>query len=135
MVDRAFQEQIWKWLTKHTDVRVGRDGRGNEMSLTAVETQYTNEAAVAPLEVMERSLTSSTAPGPNDQDYYGSSETAPIKPAKTGNALRVYVTEERMWLAICGHPKDLVKVFETEFVLLSIIAAHREYGILQGNLV
>ena len=40
-----------------------------------------------------------------------------------------------MYLAICGHAKDLNRVFETEFMLLSIIAGSRGGGILQADLV
>ena len=47
---------------------------------------------------------------------------------------RVFVSEERMWLAICGHLPDPSKVVPLEFVLLSIIASTREKGILQIDL-
>jgi predicted transcriptional regulator len=114
---------------------VGKDGRGNKMSLTAVEAQYTNETAAASPEILEDPLTSSTVLIPNDQHRHVPPKSSLVKSTKTDYALKVYVTEERMWLAICGHPKDFTKVFETEFALLSIIAAHGEGGILQGDLV
>jgi B-block binding subunit of TFIIIC len=109
-VDRAFQEQVWRWLTKHPDVQVSRDRRGNKMSLSAVEALS-----------LGKDVPSSSTPLPQS--------------AKVGGAMRIYVTEERMWLAISGHSKDVMKVLETEFILLSIIATHREGGILQADLV
>src|SRR5271170_7392454 len=57
----------------------------------------------------------------------------PEKP-KSG-ALKVFVSEERMYLAICGHVRDVNRIFDMEFALLSVIASHRETGILQGDLV
>jgi B-block binding subunit of TFIIIC len=109
-VDRAFKEQVWRWLTKHPDVHVGRDRRGNKMSLSAVEALS-----------LTKDVPSSSPPPPQS--------------VKVSGAMRIYVTEERMWLAICGHSKDVMKVLENEFVLLSIIATHREGGILQADLV
>ena len=44
------------------------------------------------------------------------------------------MSESRMYLAICGHEKDLSKVFESEFALLSVIASRRHEGIIQGDL-
>ncbi|ERF73043.1 hypothetical protein EPUS_08607 [Endocarpon pusillum Z07020] len=134
-VDRAFQEQVWRWLTKHPDVLVGRDGKGNKMSLSAVEAQYRNVQTPVTLEATKDICNLNTPPDLNVQQHHIPLDTVRPQPTKGKDALRVYVTEERMWLAICGHPKDLTKVFETEFVLLSIIAAHRELGILQGDLV
>ena len=36
-VDRAFQEKVWKWLTRHPDVYVGRDKKGNKLTLEEAE--------------------------------------------------------------------------------------------------
>lgn len=134
-VDRAFQEQVWRWLTKHPDVLVGRDGKDNKMSLSAVEAQYRNVQTAVTLEATNDPCNLNTPPDLTVQQHHTTLDTVHPQPTKGESALRVYVTEERMWLAICGHSKDLTKVFETEFVLLSIIAAHRERGILQGDLV
>lgn len=48
--------------------------------------------------------------------------------------IRVYVSEERTWLAIAGHEPDEAKLLPLEFVLLSIIASRRSRGILQTEL-
>lgn len=105
------------------------------MSLSAVEAQYLTERPVATPEAIMDTSNSSTLLSLNLQQHQTSSNSSRSQSAKGGSALRIYVTEERMWLALCGHSKDLTKVFETEFVLLSIIATHREGGILQGDLV
>ena len=134
-IDRAFQEQVWKWLTRHPDVLVGKDRSGNKMSLTAAEAQYTNETAMATPGALKDPSMSSTLFEHTEKRPRLHSENSPVMAAEPSNPVKVYVTEERVWLAICGHPKDLAKVFENEFVLLSVIAAHRESGILQGDLV
>ncbi|PWY90277.1 hypothetical protein BO94DRAFT_514039 [Aspergillus sclerotioniger CBS 115572] len=48
---------------------------------------------------------------------------------------RVFVSEERTWLAVTGHGPDETKVFPTEFALLSIIASRKHKGIAQTELV
>jgi len=93
---------------------------GNKMSLSAVEALSLTKGRVTTFE-STKDVPSSSTPLPQS--------------ANVGGAMRIYVTEERMWLAICGHSKDVMKVLETEFVLLSIIATHREGGILQADLV
>lgn len=50
-------------------------------------------------------------------------------------APRVFVSEERTWLAITGHEPDETKVLPTEFALLSIIASGKSTGIPQTDLV
>ncbi len=105
------------------------------MSLSAAEAQYLDVLTAATPEVTKATCSSNTHSDLNVQQHHIPVDTVRPEPAKGKSALRVYVTEERMWLTICGHSKDLTKVFETEFVLLSIIAAHRERGILQGDLV
>lgn len=46
----------------------------------------------------------------------------------------VSVTEDRIYQAICGHPRDDKRVFRSEYGLLLVIAAARSDGILQGEL-
>lgn len=48
--------------------------------------------------------------------------------------LRVHVNEERMWYAVAGHAPDFSRMQRLDFMLLSIVAAHREKGILQPDL-
>lgn len=50
-------------------------------------------------------------------------------------AQRLFVTTERMWLAIAGHEPDISRILPLEFALLSIIAAQKRQGIVQGDLV
>lgn len=47
----------------------------------------------------------------------------------------MYAATERRWQAVAGHAPDKVKIPALDFACLSIIAAHREQGILQPDLV
>lgn len=42
-VDRSFQEQVWKWLTKHPEIHVGLENQGNELGLSEVEAWNASE--------------------------------------------------------------------------------------------
>lgn len=57
---------------------------------------------------------------------------APKDPVPT--ALRIHTNKERIWQAIAGHSVDYKRVPLHEFVLLSIIAAQGEGGIIQPEL-
>jgi transcription factor C subunit 3 len=50
-------------------------------------------------------------------------------------SIRMFVSGERTWLAVAGHPPDESKVVPLEFALLSIIASHKSRGITQPDLV
>jgi B-block binding subunit of TFIIIC len=105
------------------------------MSLSAVEALCHNRPAAPAPEPANDISTSTIQPSHSVQQPQASLDASQHQAAKADNALRVYVSEDRMWFAICGHSKDFTKVFEMQFVLLSIIAAHREGGILQGELI
>ena len=49
--------------------------------------------------------------------------------------LRAYACQERMWYATAGHGPDPARIPPMDFTCLSVIAAHRERGILQPDLV
>lgn len=49
-------------------------------------------------------------------------------------APRLFVNEDRMWQAITGHSVDPKKVPRHEFIILSIIAAHGEEGVVQPEI-
>lgn len=49
-------------------------------------------------------------------------------------APRLYASQSRIWQALTGHGIDLKKVPAMEFVLLSLIASHREAGVTQPDL-
>jgi B-block binding subunit of TFIIIC len=126
---------VWRWLTKHPDVYIGRGGRGNKLSLSAVEAQYATEAVRATSGAESDSPDTVSYLTPRLDQHGVVSNSRPLESAKSSVGPRVFVSEERMWLAICGHPKDSTQVSDLEFILLSIIAAHQEAGILQGDLV
>jgi hypothetical protein len=107
-------------LARNPEVSVGRDKEGNHLSLSDVERLAHGVASdqLAPegsLHIVSHSEDgSSTA---NAQSF------------------RVFVSEERTWLAITGHEPDDTKVLPTEFALLSAIASAKSSGIIQPDLV
>ncbi|KAL4878828.1 hypothetical protein BJY04DRAFT_229542 [Aspergillus karnatakaensis] len=64
-------------------------------------------------------------------------EDAETRQSKTEETtpIRVFVSEERTWLAITGHEPDDTKVLPLEFELLSIIASRQASGISQPELI
>lgn len=96
---------MWSWLTRNPEVSVGTDKEWNHLTLDEAE------GRVRTAEEAEESSHSSS------------------------NPVRVFVSEERTWLAITGHERDETRVFSTEFALLSIIASRKEAGIVQTELV
>lgn len=104
-VDRRFQEKVWSWLTGNPEVSVGEDREGNHLTLDEAE------------------------------GIGRANQKSKESPPSSQNAVRVFVSEERTWLAITGHERDDNRVFSTEFALLSIIASRKEAGIVQTELV
>lgn len=100
---------------------MGRNKEGNQLSLTEVE-RLADSGASNQL----------AADGSLDAASHGGVG----KPTESAEqAFRVFVSEERTWLAITGHEPDETKVLPTEFTLLSIIAAAKSNGIIQPDLV
>ncbi|EGE04229.1 hypothetical protein TEQG_03260 [Trichophyton equinum CBS 127.97] len=112
-LDRRFKSRVWKWLTEHSEVSVGKDREGNSLTLDDVvphsQGDNTTEAAIDPA--------LGPAPGRRRQD------------------MLVFVSLERTWLSITGHEPDSTRVLPLEFALLSIIASRKEKGIIQSDLV
>ncbi|GBF60883.1 transcription factor tau subunit [Trichophyton mentagrophytes] len=112
-LDRRFKSTVWKWLTEHSEVSVGKDREGNSLTLDDVvphsQDDNTTEAAIDP------------ALGP--------------APGRRGQDVLVFVSLERTWLSITGHEPDSTRVLPLEFALLSIIASRKEKGIIQSDLV
>lgn len=157
-IDKPFQEQVWKWLTRRPDVFVGSNGQFNKLTLLEVELRH-GLGYVNVVDSISRAEASSAVGSDaasqsvdhaipviiaEDADLYVGEEegaspagkaTNTIPAAKHFEPIRVYATEERMWYALCGHAKDLTRLNEVEFVLLSLIASRRGRGILQTDLV
>ncbi|KAL2837854.1 hypothetical protein BJY01DRAFT_39935 [Aspergillus pseudoustus] len=110
-VDRQFRDRVWQWLMRHPEVSVGKNREGNYLTLEDAENRQLNIAGAA-------------------------ETTQDNKIAKSDNGLvRVFVSEERTWLAITGHGRDDTKVLPMEFALLSIIASRGGSGITQPELI
>ncbi|KAL2864525.1 putative TFIIIC transcription initiation factor complex subunits Tfc3 [Aspergillus lucknowensis] len=111
VVDRRFQEQVWQWLTRNPEVSVGKNREGNHLSLQ---------------DAQDRQLETTATEEPAQDSHAIGIDTRP---------LRVFVSEERTWLAITGHEPDDTKVLPLEFALLSIIASRKSSGIAQPDLI
>lgn len=144
-VDRPFQEQVWKWLSKNPEVRIGENGEGNAMSLSEVEAYNSTVEATIPdaptidpnsaqsgkseTYVDNATLTVDRSPSKNEISH----STAPVT---TSNALlRVYTSQLKLWQAVVGHDPDFEKVSVLEFACLAVMALYREKGIVQSDLV
>ncbi|KAL9622568.1 MAG: hypothetical protein Q9160_003065 [Pyrenula sp. 1 TL-2023] len=132
-IDRPFQERVWKWLTRRGDVSIQEHREGNHLSLSeALDSGSQSSLAIgarSQQSVPAQSIVVATPERGND-----SSHGFAVEKSSEPN-LHVYVSEERMWLAICGHLPDFSLVLPLEFKLLSIIASAGESGVIQGDLI
>ncbi|KAI9716348.1 MAG: hypothetical protein M1812_005413 [Candelaria pacifica] len=147
-IDRPFKETIWKWLTAHPDVWVGKEKHGNKLSLSQMEAksdeQESNGHARKDNDVVgDSSIQNSqatvaanggTTPTPKSKAQKAKDKQP--KPDSSARRLssRVYISQDRMWYALTGHEVDWTKLPLSEFVLLSIIGASKEKGIVQTEL-
>ena len=156
-IDRPFQEQVWKWLTRHPEIRVGKNKEGNKLPLSDVEalnsTHSNPERSSFPdgdqIVSVQNAPASSSLKAHISPDNTDNGPSVPAtKRIKSSSAkpkhteepstvggLRLYVSEERMWRVVAGHGIDHSKVPAMDFVCLSIIAARGPKGILQPELV
>lgn len=155
-VDRQLHEQAWIWLTQQPEVRVGKNGEGNKLSLSHVqevnkEYQQRKNATKSgaptapavpsiPVEDASRSdQASAQGASPTSIEDIGphggaleETSTNPV-PARP-NRYRVYTSEARMWQAIAGHAPDTRRIPKMYFECLAIITSRKTRGILQLEL-
>ncbi|KAJ5479684.1 hypothetical protein N7530_005193 [Penicillium desertorum] len=113
-IDHRFKAKVWSWLTANPEVSIGQHNEWNHLTL--------DEA--------ERLDSRSADPKGKGPEANQTADQNPDLPP-----LRIFVSEERAWLAITGHPPDDSKVLPLEFVLLSVIASRKSKGIVQPDLV
>lgn len=126
-IGHRFKSRVWTWLTRHPELSVGKDREGNSLTFDQIETRCCTPIAQVdgiasdgnPLKAIapESEATSSEVPVGHNQEE-----------------LRIFVSEERTWLAIVGHLPDISRVSPFEFALLSIIASRKGKGIVQSEL-
>ena len=145
-VDRPFQEQVWRWLTKHPEIRVGRDNESCHLSLSEAEgirsSTQSKKKKRGPLSQVLLSSSQAQDPvhlqhPPHSSESLGltreldeSYEHATSKPN-----VRLFTSEDRIWNAVAGHGPDLQRIPKMEFLCLSIITSRQTKGILQADLV
>ncbi|KAI4197262.1 MAG: hypothetical protein LQ350_006035 [Teloschistes chrysophthalmus] len=141
LVDRKFLEKIWTWLTRNPEILVGPDRKANGLSLSEVESRNAStklsqqggsidDASPVPQNRVHRD-----SPGGTSSGKKWSKPSTHAYPTNPPAELRLYTTVERRWQAIAGHSPDKVKIPSMDFACLSIIAAYREQGIMQPDLV
>ncbi|CAG8903591.1 unnamed protein product [Penicillium egyptiacum] len=116
-IDHRFKAKVWSWLTANPEVSIGEHNEWNHLTLDEAE------------ELDSRTM-ESDEPKMEDPEANQTVDQNPDLPP-----LRIFVSEERAWLAITGHPPDDSKVLPLEFVLLSVIASRKSKGIVQPDLV
>lgn len=153
---------MWQWLLRHPECRVGKNGQGNNLTLSEIEalsnTPWQPDASVVgtlqseqdvPTGRPQQSQAQVEAPAGGEitdptfletattsKPIRGSERTRVAQPSpKTAEALRLYTSEDRIWHALTGHGVDLSKIPQLEFACLCIIAAHGPKGIMQPGLV
>ncbi|EKG16449.1 B-block binding subunit of TFIIIC [Macrophomina phaseolina MS6] len=112
--DRRLQEKVWKWLTAHPDICLEGGQGGHIPSLTEFEARERENKPNAP----------TSADNGESGDAAAADNAVP----------KLFVNEERMWMAITGHGVDPKRIPRHEFIILSIIAAHGEKGVVQPEI-
>lgn len=104
---------------------MGKNKEGNHSTLADVEHHA---------EINETDI-NTTGPEETSQATPDNGEKGTKQIPDPHRPIRVFVSEERTWLAVAGHEPDETKVLPMEFALLSIIASRKSRGIVQTELV
>ncbi|KAL8816450.1 MAG: hypothetical protein Q9223_004545 [Gallowayella weberi] len=145
LVERKVLEKVWGWLCQHPEIQIGGNGKETRLSLSEVELRNANTAQHRTShDKASPTLHVSKTPSPSKS----SARQQRRSPANASSAvqddtllgrspteIRIYASIERRWQAIAGHAFDPVKIPQLDFACLSIIAAHREQGIMQPELI
>lgn len=155
-IDRPFLEQVWKWLIKNPEIRLGSHPGHRRLTLSEVEAcnavieQAEQSVPVSQENDLPQAVALSHASNAltivEDDDTLLAQQTTETAGVETKNAavhqgsqsnpgIRLYVSENRMWHALAGHGPDITKIRSLDFICLSIIAACGPKGILQHDLV
>ncbi|KAL8996492.1 MAG: hypothetical protein Q9169_004001 [Polycauliona sp. 2 TL-2023] len=142
LVDQKLLEKVWRWLARHPEIQVGKDPKFKRLSLPEVEHLNTFKSSV---ENVDKASSTPTQFQPQKQaeslTSHGAKQHGNVivendeTSCESHVELRVYVSTERRWVALTGHGYDPDRVPRLDFACLSVIAAHREQGILQPDLV
>lgn len=161
-IDIVFLEQVWKWLTRHPEIKLGGHAGHTRLTLSDAEARNTaieqsrNYKEISKLPLVSPDAVPDTAlrvpvsvadvhSRPASQaikvtnliDNAGRVDTPkqPTKELTSISEIRLYASKNRMWYALTGHGPDLSKVRDLDFACLSLIAASGLDGIYQNDLV
>lgn len=113
------QEKVWRWLTAHPDIYLN-GGQNEQIPL------------LPDFEALEAQKKSNLPAGTSESA--GETGDAAAASASENATPKLFVSEERMWMAITGHGVDPKRIPRHEFIILSIIAAHGEKGVVQPEI-
>ncbi|KAJ9612873.1 hypothetical protein H2200_002814 [Cladophialophora chaetospira] len=133
-IDRTFLSSVWLWLGRHPDISIGENGHYNKTALAQVEAEFPGyvDSIFGPSTPLPVARTETR----NSRRSCATLEKQRRpQQALTAEGPRIFLKEERLYQAICGHPPEPKKVSASEFQLLSHIAAAGSEGVLQGELV
>lgn len=133
-IDRKFLSRVWTWLSRHPDISIGSNRQFNDKSLDEIEKIYPGYTYT--IRNTDSPATAPTAFANAEHQHDNTGQSAFVPPAGQEQAgPHLFVSDERMSLAITGHLPDPARVVPSEWVLLSCIAASRRNGIMQGDLI
>ncbi|KAL8698632.1 MAG: hypothetical protein Q9224_001765, partial [Gallowayella concinna] len=145
LFDRKLLEKVWAWLCQHPEVQIGANGKDYRLSLSEVELRNAKTAKhkaphdkASPTLQVSKITTPSKSLTRKQKKSPANASSAVQDDALLGQGpseIRIYASIERRWQGIAGHAFDPVKIPHLEFACLSIIAAHREQGIMQPELI
>ncbi|KAL8795708.1 MAG: hypothetical protein Q9182_007498 [Xanthomendoza sp. 2 TL-2023] len=145
LIDRKLLEKFWGWLCQHPEIQIGANGKETKLSLSEVELRNANTAqhttshdeASPTLQVTKIPTPSKSSARQQRRSPANASSTVQGDTllGRLPTEARIYASIERRWQAIAGHAFDPVKIPQLDFACLSIIAAHREQGIMQPELI
>lgn len=132
-IDRPFLSKVWTWLARHPDVSIGKNRQYNRQSLDELEAQF---PGYTKLEKSDQNASNPISLALSLVQHVSEFGEKPPSDTTVPNATgpHIFVNDERMSVAICGHLPDVNRVPASEWTLLLLIAASGPDGVLQGEL-
>lgn len=129
--DMKIGRLAWKWMVETGDVSIGIDGEWNHLTF--------DEIMSVPEELAENPSNDPVKDSKGKQSVARPTADGMSKPSKPTKLPKfrpcVFIDEETVWRTLTGHGPDFKKIPNLEWRLLIVIAATKERGILQGDLV
>ena len=110
-LDLELRKEIWKWLTKDPDFRVGKNNEGKDLGLEEVEEGYKSDDTKRhnSAKGKKKRRDDEEAEGPQEAAIHLTERTG-IDKDKKAVKWRVYTSIEQRWKALTAHGIDHKKV-------------------------